>query len=84
MAFLDGKSQWFPVARGRSTLVALVKRLNDPVYRHRALQFIADAVIAALAFFLAFQLRFLDVAGGIPTATGPSCGGRSDSSRWVR
>jgi FlaA1/EpsC-like NDP-sugar epimerase len=46
--------------------VALVKRLNDPVYRHRALQFIADAVIAALAFFLAFQLRFLDVAGGIP------------------
>ena len=54
------------VAWGRSTLVALVKRLNDPVYRHRALQFIADAVIAALAFFLAFQLRFLDVAGGIP------------------
>ena len=46
--------------------MALVKRLNDPVYRHRALQFIADAVIAALAFFLAFQLRFLDVAGGIP------------------
>ena len=24
-------------------ILALVKRLNDPVYRHRALQFIADA-----------------------------------------
>jgi FlaA1/EpsC-like NDP-sugar epimerase len=43
-----------------------VQRLNDPVYRHRLLQFLADAVVAALAFFLAFQLRFLDEAGGIP------------------
>jgi FlaA1/EpsC-like NDP-sugar epimerase len=43
-----------------------VKRLNDPVYRHRLAQLGADALIAALAFFLAFQLRFLDVAGGIP------------------
>jgi FlaA1/EpsC-like NDP-sugar epimerase len=43
-----------------------VKRLNDPVYRHRVAQFLADAVVAALAFFLAFQFRFLDVAGGIP------------------
>jgi hypothetical protein len=43
-----------------------VKRLNDPVYRHRVVQFLADAAVAALAFFLAFQFRFLDVAGGIP------------------
>jgi FlaA1/EpsC-like NDP-sugar epimerase len=47
--------------------VAPVKRFNDPVYRHRLAQFLADAVIAALAFFLAFQLRFLDEAGGIPS-----------------
>jgi FlaA1/EpsC-like NDP-sugar epimerase len=47
--------------------VAPVKRFNDPVYRHRLAQFVADAVIAALAFFLAFQLRFLDEAGGIPS-----------------
>jgi FlaA1/EpsC-like NDP-sugar epimerase len=47
--------------------VAPVKRFNDPVYRHRLAQFGADAVIAALAFFLAFQLRFLDEAGGLPS-----------------
>jgi FlaA1/EpsC-like NDP-sugar epimerase len=46
--------------------VARVERLNDPVYRHRLAQFLADAAVAALAFFLAFQLRFLDEAGGIP------------------
>ncbi|MGH2993496.1 MAG: polysaccharide biosynthesis protein [Solirubrobacterales bacterium] len=40
--------------------------MKDPVYRHRMVQFIADAAVAALAFFLAFQFRFLDVAGGIP------------------
>jgi FlaA1/EpsC-like NDP-sugar epimerase len=43
-----------------------VKRLSDPVYRHRVAQFLVDAAVAALAFFLAFQFRFLDVAGGIP------------------
>jgi FlaA1/EpsC-like NDP-sugar epimerase len=43
-----------------------VSRLNDPVYRRRALQFAADAVLAALAFGLAFLLRFLDVPIGIP------------------
>ena len=43
-----------------------MQRLNDPVYRHRMVQFLADAAVAALAFFLAFQLRFLDVQGGIP------------------
>jgi FlaA1/EpsC-like NDP-sugar epimerase len=38
----------------------------DPVYRRRALEFVADALLAAAAFALAFKLRFLDVAGGIP------------------
>src|SRR4051795_9567233 len=38
----------------------------DPVYRHRALEFGADAVLAAVAFGLAFVLRFLDVPIGIP------------------
>jgi FlaA1/EpsC-like NDP-sugar epimerase len=42
-----------------------MRRLNHPAYRHRALQFGADAVLAAIAFALAFQLRFLDV-GGVP------------------
>jgi FlaA1/EpsC-like NDP-sugar epimerase len=40
-----------------------MSRLNavaDPVYRRRALQFGADALLAAAAFALAFRLRFLD------------------------
>ena len=41
-------------------------RFNDPVYRHRLLQVLADAGLAALAWFLAFRLRFLDVPNGIP------------------
>ena len=36
------------------------------MYRRRALEFVADAALAAAAFALAFQLRFLDVPGGIP------------------
>jgi len=40
-------------------------RLNHPVYRNRVLQVLADALLAALAFYLAFRLRFLD-AGGMP------------------
>ncbi len=43
-----------------------MSRLADPVYRRRALQFGADAVLCAAAFALAFKLRFLDVPGGIP------------------
>src|SRR5690606_30015630 len=43
-----------------------MRRLADPVHRHRALAFVADALLAAAAFALAFQLRFLDVAGGMP------------------
>jgi FlaA1/EpsC-like NDP-sugar epimerase len=40
-------------------------RLNDPVYRNRTLQVIADMALVALSFYLAFRLRFLD-SGGIP------------------
>ena len=43
-----------------------MQRLNDPVYRHRLVQFACDAGVSAAAFFLAFQLRFLDVSGGMP------------------
>jgi FlaA1/EpsC-like NDP-sugar epimerase len=43
-----------------------MQRLNHPVYRNRVLQVFADAVLLALSFFLAFQLRFLDDAHGLP------------------
>jgi FlaA1/EpsC-like NDP-sugar epimerase len=43
-----------------------MSRLNHPVYRNRVLQVLADGVLVALAFFLAFQLRFLDDAHGWP------------------
>ena len=39
-------------------------RLNHPVYRNRALQAAADALLVALAFYCAFRLRFLDE--GVP------------------
>jgi FlaA1/EpsC-like NDP-sugar epimerase len=42
-----------------------MSRFTHPAYRHRALQFAADALLAGAAFALAFVLRFLDV-GGIP------------------
>jgi FlaA1/EpsC-like NDP-sugar epimerase len=41
-------------------------RLNHPVYRNRVLQLAADAVLLAIAYFLAFQLRFLDEPHGWP------------------
>ena len=41
-------------------------RLRAPVFRHRLLQIAADALLAALAFYLAFQLRFFDAPGGMP------------------
>ncbi len=41
-------------------------RLKHPVYRHRALQVAADAVLIALAYYLAFRLRFLESEGGVP------------------
>jgi len=41
-----------------------MRRLTHPAYRHRALQFGADALLAAAAFALAFILRFLDA--GLP------------------
>ena len=37
-----------------------MRRLNHPVYRNRVLQLAADALLVALAFYLAFRLRFLD------------------------
>jgi FlaA1/EpsC-like NDP-sugar epimerase len=43
-----------------------MRRLNHPAYRHRAQQFLADAVLAAIAFALAFALRFIDVPRGMP------------------
>ena len=43
-----------------------MRRLNHPVYRNRVQQIAADAVLIALAYFLAFQLRFLDDPGGWP------------------
>jgi FlaA1/EpsC-like NDP-sugar epimerase len=43
-----------------------MRRLNHPVYRNRVLQVAADAVLIALAYFLAFQLRFLDQPHGWP------------------
>ncbi|HEU4944286.1 MAG TPA: polysaccharide biosynthesis protein, partial [Solirubrobacterales bacterium] len=41
-------------------------RLNHPVYRNRVLQVCADAILVALAFYLAFRLRFLDDPHGLP------------------
>jgi FlaA1/EpsC-like NDP-sugar epimerase len=41
-------------------------RLNHPVYRNRVLQIAADAALVALAYYLAFQLRFLDDPHGWP------------------
>jgi FlaA1/EpsC-like NDP-sugar epimerase len=41
-------------------------RLADPVLRRRALEFGADALLCAVAFALAFLLRFLDDGGQIP------------------
>ncbi|HEY7257359.1 MAG TPA: nucleoside-diphosphate sugar epimerase/dehydratase [Solirubrobacterales bacterium] len=43
-----------------------MRRLNHPVYRNRLLQLAADGVLVALAFYLAFQLRFLDDPRGLP------------------
>jgi FlaA1/EpsC-like NDP-sugar epimerase len=43
-----------------------MSRLNHPVYRNRMLQLAADAVLVALAYLLAFQLRFLDEPQGWP------------------
>src|SRR3954452_13257464 len=47
-------------------LSSSMSRLNHPVYRNRVLQVAADAVLVALAYFLAFQLRFLDQPHGWP------------------
>jgi FlaA1/EpsC-like NDP-sugar epimerase len=36
----------------------MLRRVNDPVYRHRLLQLLVDAGLVALAYWLAFALRF--------------------------
>ena len=38
-------------------------RLYYPVYRYRILQIAADAALVALAYYLAFRLRFIDSSG---------------------
>ena len=43
-----------------------MRRFTHPAVRHRALQFAADALLAAAAFALAFALRFIDVPRGMP------------------
>src|SRR5215470_3397654 len=43
-----------------------MRRLNHPVYRNRLGQILADAALVALAYYLAFQLRFLDEPHGWP------------------
>ncbi len=43
-----------------------MSRLRAPVLRHRILQLLVDAALAALAFYLAFAIRFIDEPGGIP------------------
>ena len=56
-------------------------RLNHPVYRNRSLQVAADLLLVALAFFLAFRLRFLDDPGGIPERYRTLLAGWGDSGQ---
>ena len=49
-----------------SRLAVRVHRLKHPVYRNKALQVVADAVLVGFAYYLAFRLRFLESAGGLP------------------
>ena len=50
----------------RDSTLSAMNRLRAPVLRHRIFQLAADAVLAALAFYLAFEIRFIDEPGGIP------------------
>jgi FlaA1/EpsC-like NDP-sugar epimerase len=43
-----------------------VDRFKNPVYRHRLWQLGADAALIALAYYLAWRLRFLETEGGVP------------------
>ncbi len=43
-----------------------MRRVIDPVYRRRVLEFVADALLCGVAFALAFVLRFLDDGGNLP------------------
>ena len=49
-----------------SRLAVRVHRLKHPVYRNKALQVVADAALVGFAYYLAFRLRFLESAGGLP------------------
>src|SRR5215475_4770468 len=55
-----------PMRLGAPKLPLHMGRLNHPVYRNRVLQVAADAGLVALAYFLAFELRFLDDPHGWP------------------
>ena len=57
-----------------------MRRLNHPVYRNRLLQVAADAVLVALAFFLAFRCASSTTRTGCRTATRSSSPSRSASS----
>src|SRR5690349_13445958 len=50
----------------RDSTLSGMDRFRAPVFRHRMLQVAADAVLAAIAFYVAFRLRFLDEPGGMP------------------
>ncbi|MBM3667795.1 MAG: polysaccharide biosynthesis protein [Actinobacteria bacterium] len=45
-------------------------RLKHPVYRNKALQVVADAVLITVAYYLSFRLRFLETPGGVPERYG--------------
>jgi len=47
-----------------------VHRLKHPVYRNKALQVVADAVLITVAYYLSFRLRFLETPGGVPERYG--------------
>ena len=47
-----------------------------PLHRHSLPQLVVDAALVALAYYLAFWLRFEDQAGGVPRALPPAADGR--------
>src|SRR5215207_1142911 len=55
-----------PLLPTEARLGARVDRLKHPVYRQRLWQLGADAVLLALAYYIAWRLRFLETEGGVP------------------
>ena len=43
-----------------------LKSAAFPLHRHSLPQLVVDGVLVALAYFLAYRLRFGDLAGGVP------------------